>query len=101
MILPAQFQYNGWLAGGCNGTTVDGGGNYGHVGGDSSNIQILGASSIHGNVYGGGNMGRIVGNTHVIIGDYPPLQQHQQTTTAARVDRTFTPLPPTFPLDTP
>lgn len=172
MILLAQFQYNGWLAGGCNGTTVDGGGkllgntyiylggntlmqhdtvndlkhnssyggnlfgdgsgheldtgynstvgyvvnshvviadsaylsrnvygggNYGHVGGDSSNIQILGASSIKGNVYGGGNMGRIVGNTHVVIGDYPP----SNSTTRRRQRRELTAHSRHYPLRSP
>lgn len=32
-------------------------------------VSVLGASSIKGNVYGGGNMGRVVGNTHVVIDD--------------------------------
>ncbi|MBQ7063080.1 MAG: hypothetical protein IJM88_07315, partial [Bacteroidales bacterium] len=32
-------------------------------------VKILGHSTILGNVYGGGNMGTVDGNTHVIIGD--------------------------------
>ena len=35
----------------------------------STEVRILGTSTIRGNVYGGGNMGKIRGNTRVIIGE--------------------------------
>lgn len=46
--------------GGCGPTAV--------ITGDTK-VQIFGTTHIHGNVYGGGNMGKVKGNTRVQIGD--------------------------------
>ena len=35
----------------------------------NTNVKILGTTMVMGNVYGGGNMGKVKGNTHVVIGD--------------------------------
>lgn len=35
----------------------------------NTNVNILGATYVGGNVYGGGNMGKVTGNTLVVIGD--------------------------------
>ena len=35
----------------------------------NTNVNILGTTYVGGNVYGGGNMGKVTGNTFVVIGD--------------------------------
>lgn len=35
----------------------------------NTSVRVLGTTSVHGNVYGGGNMGAVKGNTNVVIGD--------------------------------
>jgi hypothetical protein len=47
------------------------GGGYGRtavITGNTS-VRVLGTTSVYGNVYGGGNMGAVKGNTNVVIGD--------------------------------
>ena len=35
----------------------------------NTNVNIMGTTHVEGNVYGGGNMGKVKGNTRVVIGD--------------------------------
>ncbi|MBP3763916.1 MAG: C10 family peptidase [Bacteroidales bacterium] len=35
----------------------------------NTNVNALGTTNVRGNIYGGGNMGRVTGNTRVVIGD--------------------------------
>ena len=51
---------NSVYGGGCGTTAV--------ITGDTR-VQVMGTTRVDRNVYGGGNMGKVVGNTHVQIGD--------------------------------
>ncbi len=35
----------------------------------STNVNVMGSTHVEGNVYGGGNMGKVAGNTLVVVGD--------------------------------